>query len=595
MSIDSPLSLVILIEGGGEINYWKAQGRPDKANLVFFRTVSKDGEAIGYKNKRELGFLEKVQLLFGIGRFSTVAISRLVNSILRGNMTDVPQENKKLIDSSLQYVLEKSCVPKFVRKMVPIVFSEIDDLEKLLGSLQPQKPAAPQSLEGRVKIGAPEEKKTPPEVVPPSAPPSASIKLTIGRGIENPGSLCYCNSTIKAIWCSPALRAAIWKDEENETAKVLEAFKRVQEELRKDKPALAKDDIELISKHCPDLRYTLTHEPPTPKDVLERKQQVSEENKRTLSRQQVRRSLLKVLEELDQPGKESLSYKKEPLKSLREGLIGLFPRLDSDTEQQDQSQLFIPFLEAILSPDKRTPIVYKIEKQREQREINPQEQNVEHLEQQVYIPALDSKDTPPEAHSLYIHHPPTQGPEQDVQKIFSPFTVEENVEVDAFINLDKNRSLTEEQRNLLRSRADPQGRLPPVQVKQQLTFVANPPATVAEPPPFLPFYIARFDPNTRAKNQIKITAPFTLEVPVAGKEPARYQLRGIVMHSSDSTSLQSGHYHNFFPVPNSPKDEKGWPKMWVEHSDDRVYHHNWKDISEMISMNATLYQYDRID
>ena len=111
-------------------------------------------------------------------------------------------------------------------------------------------------------------------------------------------------------------------------------------------------------------------------------------------------------------------------------------------------------------------------------------------------------------------------------------------------------------------------------------------------PPFLPVYISRFG-DKGAKSTTPVVAPFHLTVPVKGGRPAEYELKSVVVHSGFSSN--EGHYFTYIPDPSSPKDEGGYPTVWVKANDDAPKTTvSWSAIKDEVLRNGVVFMYDAV-
>ena len=250
-------------------------------------------------------------------------------------------------------------------------------------------------------------------------------------------------------------------------------------------------------------------------------------------------------------------------------------------EQQDAQEFIGPLLDLVFSEmhDKFSVVGHTKRSEAE----TPSYEGVPPL-QSLYLPTIDrGADTI--VGNMVIANIPQNLPSCFVRDYFDGFVQSENVEVDAIINNDHNKDLTEAQKTALIMAGGDSGRLDPILVRTSHQL-KNP------APSFLPIYIPRFT-ETGEKNFTPVVSPYRLLIPVEGEEkPAQYELKSVAVHGGATKG--GGHYYTYIPDPASV-DDSGTPMRWIMASDSspkKVC--SWEQVASDIATQGVFFAYDKI-
>lgn len=576
------------IEKAGEFLCRNVNADGYKETPIFYRVLNSKGtvESIHAARWSELTFVQKIKFFFGYEEFSLNTIERL----FRATFESKAQKQKffKLSEKDRAAIAQSFCMlsMKIIShnspKWNPLRFISRDTAPI---DLQPMESLREELRMNVLQEAAPSRR----DLVQKLKQPIPSV----GRGIINPGCLCYCNSVIQLIHSSTKLKNAIWKDEENTTDALIHSLEALNAELKKQKPNIENhsldEDRQRIFDECPSLRTKLID-----KNIPSLIKDVPAFITKLQNQKRVRESLREVLAALDQKGTQ-LSHKSNPMKPFITAMEHLFPELKNIDQQQDAALFFLSILEAILPPETRegenfqvskfyesTDTPKKLQEKLLSGEIPPTVQNLVAASEIASLKSTDAELTP-----LLVLHP-SKGKKNEAQSLTEVFLnpTTQDLYLENFATAEYNPWLTDAFLAILRRAADKKGKIPPIpcfEVKDIKDV----------PPTFLPINIARFSNEgaVTSKNTHPVKAPFHLEVHKRKDDSSvSYTLKGITVHHG--VDQDGGHYITYIPQPSSPVDEDGVPTKWIELSDDSVHTRSWKLIRKDVEQNATLYMYD---
>ena len=295
---------------------------------------------------------------------------------------------------------------------------------------------------------------------------------------------------------------------------------------------------------------------------------------------EIPRLLRRVFHEMENQKKLSDPLSRDrpgPLQVLHQKLCGLqeLGFLARYWQQQDAQEFIGPFLDRLFSDmHDKFPVVTRVKRG---EELAPRFQG-------LYLPTIDKEfDTVVE--NMVFANIPQNSPLYFLRDYFNGFVQAENVEVDAILNNEKNKDLTDEQRAALIEAGGKTGRLDPILIRTSHQL-KNP------PPTFLPIYIPRFTERGE-KNFTPVVSPYHLSVPVENEgAPAQYELKSVAVHRGSSKG--GGHYYTYIPDPTSI-DASGNPMRWVVASDASLKSVcSWEQVSSDIATQGVFFVYDKI-
>jgi hypothetical protein len=292
-------------------------------------------------------------------------------------------------------------------------------------------------------------------------------KLTRIRGLANPGCLCYCNSTIIALFASQAFRRAL----EHATTPLAEKLRKVFAELDKPgealshtKPGVLRELNEELQKIFPHLKNIYEQQDasellsPLLKEVFKCKGRDGKEDT-------FKFSVVPTIE------RERVA-KEDALKICRES-VGMPP----------VQAMHIPSLDHEVDPSRSDYFMNMV---------------------QIKIP---------EGYDIF-----------SLDNFFKGYAQLEHVDVGAILGCDENKKWLTKQKEeaLIAAAGGPKGKLPSIMVNVRSRIEGVPPA-------FLPVYVPRFT-EQYDKNFSSVSSPFLLTVPVGKDVGAQYVLRSIGVH-----------------------------------------------------------------
>lgn len=349
---------------------------------------------------KRLSWIDRIKLFFGHSDFRLNTIQRVATEAVCTSTRVLESSDYahiefalKVLNSSIQSYNQKILTKIFRRSTLETIDSSTVQVWKKAHPKQKQAPRVPPQVQEQ-----PEE-------------PYVSF-LTRIRGIQNPGCLCYCNSSIVALFASPAFRQLLTQ-EDNLLAKQLRA---VFEDLQKTGASLS--HTEAGSLH--DLNESLQHLfPPL---------------KRYFEQQDASELMGPLLEE---------AFKHHPF------LFTVVPI--TERERMDHESALRACKEAVGVPPVQAMYIPSLD-----RTV------------QIGDPAYKT--------SMVQIKIPEDYPAFDIGSFFTGYRQLEHIEVDAIIGNAQNVSwLTPEKRQALQAAGDSKGRLSPILISTKSRLESVPP------------------------------------------------------------------------------------------------------------------------